>query len=217
MYSLPTKPSKQQTVDVCKTQSQLFSHRQQKGELDMLDNEIIKMISIILKSSGCFGNGTWPSWWHRAFWLPGCVSWSSRGKVPKEDQEDGWPSWPSQKDLVADAPSKLTGPGDSLLPLMSEEVLHVPGVHGFARAGFISKQFNPFFLWTWFGEDGGMREEPLPAQPEWEIKKLGFGEGGISLQGVFGFFQITDYRRLSLLWHSWNILGIWKAAVLSEK
>lgn len=44
-----------------------------------------------------------------------------------------------------------------------------------------------------------MREESVSTQLEWEMKKLGFGEGGISLEGVFGFFQITDYRRLSLL------------------
>lgn len=58
---------------------------------------------------------------------------------------------------MADAPSKLTGAGESLLPLMSEEVLHVPGVHGFARAGFIPKQFDPFFFvdMVW----GGWRDE----------------------------------------------------------
>lgn len=91
------------------------------------------------------------------------------------------------------------------------------GYMGLPEQDSSPSSLTPFFLWTWFGEDGGMREEPLPAQPEWEIKKLGFGEGGISLQGVFGFFQITDYRRLSLLWHSRNISGVWKAAVLSEK
>lgn len=101
---------------------------------------------------------------------------------------------------MADAPLKLTGAGKSwLLPLMSGEMLHIPGVHGFGRAGFIPEQFDPFFLWTRLGEDGGMREEPVPTQPEWQIKKLSFGEGRISLQGVFGFFQITDYHRLSLL------------------
>lgn len=36
--------------------------------------------------------------WHLTFLMAlGCVSWSSCGKVPEEDQ---WPSWPSQRELV---------------------------------------------------------------------------------------------------------------------
>lgn len=48
--------------------------------------------------------------------------------------------------LMADDPLKLPSAGKScLLPLMGEEMLLVPGVHGFARAGFIPEQFDPFF------------------------------------------------------------------------
>lgn len=46
--------------------------------------------------------------------------------------------------LMADAP--LSAGKSCLLPLMGDEMLLVPGVHGFARAGFIPEQFDPFFF-----------------------------------------------------------------------
>lgn len=155
---------------------------------------------------GCFGSGTWPSWWHRAFWLPGCVSWSSRGKVPKEDQEAGWPSWPSQKDLVADAPSKLTGAGESLLPLMSEEVLHVPGVHGFARAGFIPKQFDPYFCGHGLGKMEGWERSHCPLNQSGKLRNWALEKEESPYRACLDFSRlqiIVDYLCCSTAGTSW--------------
>ena len=122
-----------------------------------------------------------------------------------EHQEGGHLRGPPRRDLMADAPLKLIGAGKScLLPATSGEILRVPQVRGVGGAGVIPRWFDSFF---WGMVWGRRRDErgalppgmPVPPRPSWEIKILGFGEGGISLQGLFVFFQITDYHRLSPL------------------
>lgn len=105
-----------------------------------------------------------------------------------EDEEDQWPSWPSQREL-------------RMLPLNwsmlgAEEWGNAPCPWGtqVCQSRIHPWTVWPLFLCTWLGEGGGMREEPVPAQPEWEMKKFGKEESPYGACLGFSRLQIiVDY------------------------
>lgn len=156
MYSLPHKPSDQHTVAGRENRSQLFSRCQQKAAF----------VCFMMQSSKWFDRlESIEVFWKRHLTILMALGFLAPMKVSEKDHtcwsigSVGHLHGHLQRDLVADAPQKLTGDGKSCR-------LHETG-GGYSVSlgyvGLLEQELSPYSLTPFglqFGEDEGMGEEP---------------------------------------------------------
>lgn len=125
-------------------------------------------------------------------------SWEGPGALEHRWVRDGSPSWSSPEGLHGWCSPKTNWCWETL-NAACDEWGNTPCPSGVWLCW--SDSFFWGMVWgRWRDKRGALLPGVLvPPRPSWEIKILGFEEGGISLEGIFGFFEITDYCRLSPL------------------